>query len=167
MRLAAVAVVALVLSACGASQPPASSARGKLLAFSRCMRAHGVASFPDPQPGAANAKVPSAQSLGVAGPQLDAAERACGRQLAPGVDDVFPPAEVQLLLVGMRRFSGCMRSRGVAGWPDPTIDADGRPLFRLSAHGFSRQQAHSPQIARVIAACQRLLPGALGGVPTG
>ena len=139
----------------------------QLLAFSRCMRSHAVPDFPDPQPGANNAKFPGARQLGVSNSQLDAAEGACQHLLPAGIDDQFPPTEIPLLLRGMVRFSQCMRSRGVPSWPDPTVDSQGRPYFPLSAHGFTRQRAHSPRIAHTMAACEHLMPSALGGVPIG
>jgi len=168
----ATAAVALPAAACGETTPvtsnlPPASPQAKLLAFSRCMRSHGVPNFPDPQPGADNAKSPGAGQLRVSPSQLNAAERACQHLLPPGVDDHFPPAEVQLLLPGMRRFSRCVRSHGVPNWPDPSIDSEGRPVFVLSAHGFTLQQAHSPRITHTVDECQHLLPEALGGVPTG
>jgi len=145
----------------------AGSASSQLVAFSRCVRSRGVPDFPDPQPGASNAKFPSAQQLGVGSSQLSAAENACLHLLPAGVDDQFPPAEVPLLLTGMTRFSQCMRAHGVPNWPDPTTDSQGRPYFNLSGHGFSRQQAHSPQLGAKEAECQHLMPSALGGLPEG
>ena len=150
------------------SSPTAGgSANSPLLAFSQCVRSHGVPDFPDPQAGATNAKFPGAQQLGVGSSQLSAAESACQHLLPAGVDDQFPPAEVPLLLSGMRQFSQCMRSHGVPNWPDPTTDSEGRPVFELSDHGFSRQQAHSPQLGAKEDQCQHLLPSALGGIPQG
>jgi hypothetical protein len=151
----------------GDSTNAGGSRNSQLLAFSRCMRSHGVPNLPDPQPGTSNAKFPGAQQLGVGSSQLSAAENACRHLLPAGIDDRFPPAEVQLLLPGMRRFSQCMRSDGVPNWLDPSVDSEGRPLFQLSARGFSRQQAHSSQITHKVDECQHLLPGALGGMPTG
>jgi hypothetical protein len=139
----------------------------QLLAFSQCVRSHGVRNFPDSEPGANNAKFPGAQQLGVGNSQLSAAENACQHLLPAGIDDQFPPAEVPLLLRGMVRFSQCMRSHGVPNWPDPTVDSQGRPYFPLSAQGFTRQQAHSSQIAHTMDGCRHRMPSALGGVPTG
>src|SRR6266566_4008379 len=48
---AALAGTALVAAACGGSSPPAEAAQAayqKALAFSQCMRSHGVPNFPDP-----------------------------------------------------------------------------------------------------------------------
>jgi hypothetical protein len=131
------------------------------------MRSYGVPDFPDPQPGASNAKFPGAQQLGVSSSRYQAAENACQHLLPAGIDDQFPPAEVQQLLIGMRQFSQCMRSRGVPNWPDPSTDAEGRPVFELSSHGFTRSEAHSPQLGTKEAECQHLLPTALGGLPEG
>jgi hypothetical protein len=164
--IAAFAAFSVPAVACGSSTPTPPQL-AKLRAFSRCMRAHGVPNFPDPQPGASNAKSPNAQQLGVTPARLSAAEKACQQFLPPGVNDQFPASEIPLLLPGMRRFSQCMRSHGVPNWPDPSIDAQGRPFFPLSRHGFTRQQAHSPQIMRVEGECQHFLPPALGGTPIG
>jgi hypothetical protein len=131
------------------------------------MRSRGVSNWPDPEPGDSNTKFPSASQLGIASSELDRAERACEHLLPAGSDDEFPPDEVPLLLGGMVRFSACMRSHGVPNWPDPTTDSEGRPLFALSRHGFSRGEGRSPRLVATEAACQSLLPAALGGVPVG
>jgi hypothetical protein len=132
------------------------------------MRSNGVPSFPDPQPGADTAKVPTAQQLGVGNSQLSTAEDACQHLLPAGSGDQFPPAEVPLLLIGMRQFSQCVRSHGVPNWPDPMVDAQGRPVFDLGAHGISRSDYHSAQVQSTLSECQHLLPTALhGGTPVG
>ena len=177
---ASIAAAALVLlaaacsgspSSTGSSAPPDSSssagANSPLLAFSQCMRSRGVPDFPDPQPGATNAKFPSVQQLGVSSSVYQAADSACQHLLPAGIDDQFPPAEVQQLLIGMRQFSQCMRSHGVPNWPDPSVDSEGRPAFDLSHHGFSRAEARSPQLEAKEAECQNLMPSALGGLPVG
>ncbi len=98
------------------------------LGFSHCMRSHGVLRFPDPT---ASASVPrfSLQQLEISSTQFQAAEKACQDLLPAGADDIFPPGEVQQLLVGMLAFSRCMRSHGVSGWPDPATGSEGRPVF--------------------------------------
>jgi hypothetical protein len=138
-----------------------------LLAFSHCMRSHGVPNFPDPQPGASNAKFPGAQQLGVGSSQLRAAENACWHVLPPGTDDQFPPAEVPLLLRGMLPFARCMRSHGVPNFPDPAVDSEGRPIFPLSTHGISLNYSHSRQFTTKMDDCQHMLPHQLGGIPFG
>ena len=75
---------------------------------------------------------------------------------------------MQQLLIGMLRFSQCMRSHGVPNWPDPTTDSEGRPEFPLSSvPGTDRNYWHSRRITHVGNECQYLLPPALGGTPVG
>jgi hypothetical protein len=143
------------------------SANAPLVAFSRCVRSHGVANFPDPQAGASNAKFPSAQQLRVSSSQLSTAETACQRLLPAGVDDQFPQSEVPLLLHSMLPFSSCMRSHGIPNFPDPAVDSEGRPVFPLSTHGISLNYSHSQQFSTAIGKCQRLAPRQLGGIPLG
>jgi len=174
-----IASVALVLlaAACGGSPSSArpggtsnagASADPQLVAFAQCVRSHGVPDFPDPQPGTSNEKFPTAQQLGVSGSRLSAAENACQHLLPAGVGDRFSPAEVQLLLPGMRAFSQCMRSHGVPDWPDPAVDSEGRPEFPLSGvPGHDRDYWRSARITAVIGECNHVMPTALGGVPVG
>jgi hypothetical protein len=177
----ATSALVLVAAACGSS-PTSTGSRGgsnaggtrssrsasspSAIGFSHCMRSHGIVNFPDPTNGGEVPKF-SLQQLGVSGTQFQVAERACQDLLPPGANDMFPPGEVQQLLVGMLIFSQCMRSHGVPDWPDPVTGSEGRPVFLLSAHGFSRQQANSPGITRTERECQHLLPTALGGIPLG
>ena len=60
----------------GGSAASSSSVPASPLAFSRCMRAHGLPNFPDP---GSDGQVPktSAQQLGVSSTQLMSAQRAC------------------------------------------------------------------------------------------
>jgi hypothetical protein len=51
-----------------------------------------------------------------------------------------------------------MRSRGVPGWPDPSIDSEGRPVFNLVPAGISHAATHSPPISDKLAECGRLDP---------
>ena len=136
-----------------------------LLAFSRCMRSHGVPNFPDPQPATNTAKFPTAQQLGVSDARYQAAEKHCQPLLPAGTDDRFPPAEVRLLLTGMLAFSKCMRSHGVANFPDPTTDSQGRPVF-VFPQGEHRRLGSPPFLAPV-RECRHLLPNQLGGIPLG
>ena len=182
--LIATAAPALLVAACGGSpsstgsggssnaggSPNAGgSANSPLVAFAGCMRSHGVPNFPDPEPGASNAKFPGAQQLGVSSSRLQAAMSACQHLLPPGTDDQFPLAEVPILLRGMLPFARCMRSHGVPNFPDPATDSQGRPIFPLSAHGISLNYSHSGPFTTRLNECQRLHPPPhqLGGIPFG
>jgi hypothetical protein len=169
-----VAALALLVAACGSSpsstgssgaanagsSASSASVSSRMLPFAQCVRSHGVPDFPDP---AGNGKFPTAAELGVGSAQLSAAENACQRLLPAGTGDQFPPAEVPLLLSGMREFSQCMRSHGVPNWPDPITDSEGRPVFDLGAHGITRADTYSTRFQATVADCQHLLPSALGG----
>ena len=170
VAILAIAGIALLAAACGgssgASNPGSTTSRSptsQLLAFSRCMRSHGVSTFPDPQAGAGNAKFPGAQQLGVSSSRYRTAENACQHLLPAGTADQFPPAEVPVLLIGMREFSQCMRSHRVPNWPDPSIDSQGRPVFAISISklGFD---PYSPRVWAKGNACSHLMP-ALPGLP--
>jgi hypothetical protein len=164
----AAAVIAAATLALPAAAFGGESTSARLVAFARCVRAHGVARFPDPPANATNTKFPGARELGVSNSQLSAAEKACEYLLPAGIDDQFPPAEVRLLLNGMLRFSQCMRHDGVPNWPDPTTDSEGRPEFPLDeVPGTNRDYWRSPRMTAKERQCERLLPSALGGIPVG
>jgi hypothetical protein len=100
--------------AAAAQQPPADSTDAAV-AYAQCVRDHGYAEFPDPQPdgGFKFLIVPG----GVA--RFKAAADAC-RDLAPeGMrDDAIRPEQLDALL----KLSQCVRENGVADFPDPTSD---------------------------------------------
>jgi hypothetical protein len=182
--LIAAAALALPAAACssggvssGGSSPAGGAANvTSTVGYSRCMRSHGVPRFPDPGSSGVLPKV-SAQQLGVSSVRLQGARRAC-QHLLPGNGGALtanslqqceltgdcPAALVQQALNDGRKFAQCMRSHGVPNWPDPTTDSEGRPYFDLSAQGFSRQQAHSPQITAKVSECEHEMPS---GLPEG
>jgi len=149
------------------------------------MRSHRVPNFPDP---GSNGQVPKAdpQVLGISSSQLQAAQRTCqhlyptnGGSLSANSlrqcyeSGVCPQALVQQALNAGLKVARCMRSHGVANWPDPSTDSQGRPLFDIAVpggHGFApgRGLPASPPVARgeqintKINECERLDPaGAL------
>ncbi len=71
---------------------------------------------------------------------------------------------MQQALTVMRRYAQCIRIHGVPGFPDPTLDSEGRPYFNVSAAGLSHAYTHSAQFTAKDAACERLVGGS-GGVP--
>ena len=165
--VATTAVLTLLAAACGgsgsggpggagASSSPNGSAVASALAFSRCMRSHGVPNFPDPDSNGALPKV-GPQQLGVSGSQFEAAQNACASLLQPN------DAQVQQTLSGMLDFARCMRSHGMPDWPDATIDSSGQPVFDLRG----RIAPDSPQIGAKSDICDHLLhpdPGQTGAI---
>jgi hypothetical protein len=165
---AVIAVAALVLAGCGGSssssgapQAGGSSGSPSAIAYSVCMRAHGVPGFPDPD---SNGTIPkgSAQQYGVGDSQYQTARTACA-DLLPDSGGVSQ-AVIQQAMDGMRRFAQCMRSDGMSNWPDPTTDRAGYPNFYLQG----QIDEHAPQIVAKIQACQHLVPTTrVGGGPAG
>ena len=176
------ALVLLAAVACSGPSPagsggsPAaggSAAAPSAVAYSHCMRSHGVPNYPDPPSGG---QVPKAdpQQLGVSSAQLQAAQRSC-RHLYPGNGGTLgaslrqceetgncPQAMVHRAMNSMLAFSRCMRAHAVLNWPDPTVDSQGRPGFNLvPIHGTDW---NSPQIQNKIYECEHVMPPG-GGVP--
>ncbi len=88
-RLGALALIlagaGLLAAACGGGSSPASAAQTayqKSLAYSQCMRGHGVAGFPDPQRNGAILTGPQ-DHLAQGSPQFVAANKACQHLLPP------------------------------------------------------------------------------------
>jgi hypothetical protein len=127
------------------------------------MRSHGVPKFPDPSstnemPGGLPKVSPG--ELGVSSAQFQAAETAC-RQLLPDGDQPTQSAS-QRTLNRLLNFARCMRSHGVANWPDPIpVSAQaplGAPPYTFDLNGLQGLDARSfsPQITTVMNECFRL-----------
>jgi hypothetical protein len=168
IAIIATAGVALLAGACGGSSGASNagsansqSPTAQPLAFSRCMRSHGVPNFPDPNSGGVWPK--SQVQLAAGNPRFQAATRACGHLLPDGGPGVAPSsAVVQQIQADMTKFARCMRSRGVANWPDPTLDR-GRAIFDPEAVGID---TNSPQISATMHHCERVFPPSVG-IPPG
>lgn len=149
------------------SSSAASAQQNGAIAFSRCMRSHGVPTFPDPASGGAIPKV-SLERLGVSSSRFQSAQTAC-QDLLP-TNDVeasvteclstgdCPQALLHRILNEGLQFARCMRSHGVPNWPDPTRDPDnGAPVFNLlQVHGFDPR---SPQIEDKMDECRHVYSG--------
>ena len=175
----AAAVLAPLAVACGGSDSPGATGRGSpgnsasasAVAYSACMRSHGVPDYPDP---GSDGNLPkgSAQAFGVSNSQYQAAGRAC-QHLLPNSDTTFaalltqclmtgdcPPAVLQRALTEGLRFAQCMHNHGVPNWPDPAVDSTGRPSFPVTAAGISIASTRSPRMLSKIGRCQNQ-PGAV------
>jgi hypothetical protein len=158
--------VTLLAAACGGSpnaggSTNAQSPTAQPLAFSRCMRSHGVSRFPDPSTSGVWPK--SQVELAAGNPRFQAATQACGHLLPNGGPGVPPsPAVVQLIRTDMLKFVRCMRSHGVPNWPDLTLDR-GRDIFDPEAVGID---PNSPRIVTTIHECEHVFPASIG-VPPG
>ena len=132
------ALAAGMLAGCGGSPSTPSSnkptggpqAPAQAIAYSRCMRTHGVPSFPDPTISRSGGGV--GIGLGIpasvsASPAFKTAQQACAK-LAPGgpagsgAAPITAQQHKQIV-----QFAACMRSHGVPGFPD----ADSQGVFHL------------------------------------
>ena len=167
----AAAVLALLAAACSSGSPSSAGSGGspnaggsadsqRALAYSRCMRSHGVPKYPDP--GSSN-ELPNGlpkvdpQRLGVSSSQYQAAQRACAHLLPNGGQ--MTQAQSQRDLRAMLRFARCMRSHGVPNWPDPSNGSAGWGFNLVHVHGFD---PNSPQVDNKMSECARQLPAGIG-----
>jgi hypothetical protein len=165
IALAAMTVLVLLTAACAGRPSSAGSsdtagpvssqtAGAAAVAFSHCMRSHGVPAFPDPASRGGVPKV-TPQQAGVSHARFQAAQRACARLLQPS------QARVPQIMTGLLNFARCMRSHGIPNWPDPTTDRNGQPVFDIP--GIAPD---SPRVSNTADACTHLLVRSTTGPTT-
>jgi hypothetical protein len=134
-----------------------STKSGGLLAYSQCMRAHGLPDFPDPNSQGAivihqsSASGGNAKEFNPNSPTYQAAQKACQKYASGGTT----PADQAQQLKQALKYSACMRSHKVTTFPDPTV-VNGQISF--SGSGIGR----SPHYQSANAACQSLLSNGSG-----
>jgi hypothetical protein len=171
--LAAMALIGLLATACGGSSPAASTGgptrEQAALIYARCMRAHGVPDFPDPdsngdfhlgnnqQGGKSNGSGSNSVS-----PQETAANQVCHHLLNAGAQ--LNAAQTQHALSQLVKYAQCMRAHGVPNFPDPQITNGGIGVpsgFTFDTSGRNLDQK-SPQYQAANQACQSLATHAKG-----
>lgn len=154
----ALAGISMLAVACGGG-PPAGPDPGsgqtpyqQALAYARCMRSHGVPSFPDP----------TSQGLITYGPvdihsaQYLSANRICQRLLPAGPS--LTTAQKRENVSQALKFAKCIRSHGVPDFADPVIAGGGAGVgFRVP-----RADRNSPQFQAAMHACRKFEPGMAG-----
>lgn len=153
---AALAAVACLAAACSGSPSRAprstpTNPAALALAYSKCMRSHGIKDFPDPT--IKSNGNGSSVGLGLRGgknsdlnpknPAFQAASQAC-RKFQPGGGN--PPQQTAQELAADVKFAGCLRSHGFPSFPDP----DGHGVFNLP--GTINSQ--SSQFNSAVSTCQ-------------
>jgi hypothetical protein len=157
------------LAACGGSPatasggaPDASAAAtsASAVAYSQCMRSHGVPAYPDPDSSGDLPKItPDNESqLGVSDSRFSAAQKAC-QSLWPYQGPT--PAQQRQELTDDLKFAQCMRSHGLPNFPDPTTSSGGRVEFVLSVSGLGINP-RSPQVLAKAHECESVLPAGSG-----
>lgn len=97
----------------------------KLLAYTNCMRSHGISDFPDPvvgpngQGGGFRISGGPGSDLDPNSPRFEAASHACQKDLPYGGT---PPPPTAQQMVEYTKFAACMRQRGFPSFPDPNGD---------------------------------------------
>jgi hypothetical protein len=174
--IAVVAVAGFGLAACGGpstagvagsttttSTVASSSTHGSagatgLLAYSSCVRSHGVPNFPDPTSGAGIPKE-TAQQLGVGLSQLQAAQNDFAHLLPAGGS--LSGTNNQTITVAQQRYylevAACMHSHGVTNFPEPSFFA-GSVEFQGLGH---LPGVHSPLFKHAFDICEKLIPPGL------
>jgi hypothetical protein len=138
----------------GASSTPSASPSGDPrdaeLAYSKCMREHGIADFPDPQPGGGLAiKVQPGGDLDPDNLQFKAADEAC-KSLLPQPSK----EEQEQEFADMLAFAKCMREHGITDFPDPK-PGEGFSIFgggAAAVHG-SDLDPNNPRFQAANKAC--------------
>jgi len=177
------------LAACGqnAAGTPGSTAQSdasRAVAFSACMRAHGITNFPDPTAGSGSGKGAHIAVVGIGGETFDlsaagldtrttrfqSAMEGCSAGL--GVQAVPPLGTTAEGRQAALAFSACMRSQGFAAFPDPTFGGGGSTdhetivlpgvQFPLSGTGID---PHASEFQSALGACMVKLRGVLPNLP--
>jgi hypothetical protein len=152
--LPAVVVVAVTVSALasgcgGGSSKTAAAGPSPLLAYSECMRGHGVTGFPDPT---SSGEIPKGKVVAavVGNPRAPAAQRACRRWIPEtGLGPPQPATPTRTRLADALSFAMCVRAHGFPNFPDPTRQGQLTPEM-VAAAGID---LHQPNVLRAGLAC--------------
>lgn len=169
---AAIAGLALLAAGCGGAGPTSTDSSGaqkqgssgdfvaNAYKYSACMRAHGVANFPDPKVTHTGGSTQVAiRAVGPDSPQFKSAQQAC-RGILPEPS----PAEQAQQAADQRRhaqdlvsFAHCLRTHGITRFPDPNSQGE-LSLQQVQADGIDLQ---APGFRAAALAC---VPASNGGV---
>ena len=162
--MTAVLGLAVLAAGCGGSKSPSpaggssSAVFAKFLAYSRCIRSHGISEFPDPttSPGGVvgiNVNGGPGSDLNKHNPRFKAAHQAC-RSLEPGGTSGTPQQSSQKIAAEVK-WARCMRSHGLPSFPDPNSQG---------AFDRSKFDENTPAFQSASKACQSLM-SAVGPIP--
>lgn len=158
---AALACLGLLAAACsgGSANPgagagsPGGSAKTSALAYSQCMRAHGIKAFPDPNSqGQIALNAGPGTGIDPRSPQYQAADKAC-KSLMPA--SRLSPAQQAQLKAGNLKYAQCMRAHGISDFPDPNSQGQ----IQIQAKPGSDLDPNNPRFQSANKACQQYQPG--------
>jgi hypothetical protein len=136
----------------------ATSASASGLAYSQCMRAHGIKNFPDPNSSGGIGIGPSS-GANPNSPQFQAAEQACHSLAPSGVS----PAQQAQNYASELKYAHCMQTHGIPGFPDPPAPGSAPNSQSNSGsananNGSGKVDPNSPQFIAANKTCQHYLP---------
>jgi hypothetical protein len=144
----------ILLAGCvrpGAESPGNSGqnrALARALAYSKCMRAHGVSKFPDPTSNGNGITMKmNRNEVDPNSPQFKAAQQAC-HKLQPGPASLTPAQQAQLKKDDLA-MARCMRAHGFPNFPDP----NGQGVIVLTPSDGVNQ--NSSQFQSALKGCQK------------
>jgi hypothetical protein len=146
-----------------ASEGHEASPGSQAIAYTACMREHGVTNFPEPQVSehGNEGSVKMAVPVGVgSNPKFKPAQQACRKLLpggGPGRQAALTPAQQERYL----RAAACIRSHGVPSFPDPTFSAG---AAHIPQHAVD---LNSPTVKTAVHDCESLIPGGVHGGGSG
>lgn len=112
------------------------SSKASPLAYSQCMRAHGIGDFPDPNSqGQISLSAGPGSDLIPDNPLFQSAQQAC-KALQP----TPTPAEQNQMHAAALNYAKCMRTKGIKDFPDPQTSS-GPASAQSSANGSSSAMA--------------------------
>lgn len=130
------------------------TARDKGVKFAECIRAHGVADFPDP-----DAKGEFEYGVSVSLAVWQKATTACKELQPPGALSSKRNRKQQSASL---RFARCIRDNGVKDFPDPV---DGEPLINTYKIPSSNRAGGMTILNAAIQKCRDVMGEAVGGRP--
>ena len=158
ISVVAVAVVSLLAAGCGGGSPRSTTAATTMqtgaLAFARCMRSHGLSTWPDPDSSGVFDKSKLRQ-LGYSEPRVRSIEMSACSHFLPGPQGTAQQQHTRF--AAMLSFANCMRARGFQAFPDPTSQGELTPQM-VTAAGID---LHQPKLLNAGLACVPLTHGLL------
>ena len=127
------------------------------VAYARCMRAHGVPGFPDPD-GTGNFPKPEVVAARKSNaPRFDAANNACRTDLTlPSGGLNQGPTITRADQRDYLKAAACMRRHGIPDFPDPTFQ-NNRVQFNIP----STIDPNTPVVQAALPICRKLIPAGL------
>jgi len=133
----------------------ASGTKPSALAYSQCMRSHGIKDFPDPDAdGDIALEAGPGSDLDPQNQTFKSADAAC-KPLLPNRGKA--PAGLKK---ASTKYSQCMRDHGVKDFPDPHADG----TLQIQAGPNSDLSPDNPTFKAANEACQHYMPGGGGGM---